>query len=167
MKLKKIFIIIAAIFVDNVCSAQIVGGGTIVAEQKVHDAVQFSITSSNKVMVIGSTYVVQCRLHNSSTNRIACDNNSQPFLYGPRNGHVLLFGNYIHGLELANYSKTLEKHFVEAGETYDWNEPILIGKSIKPGHYDLLITKMVFMPALINEVGVNLSSEFQDIDVTQ
>jgi len=174
MKLKKIFIIVAAIFVaglgNNVCSAQVISptmAPSGARDQLFGGSVEFSNSSSNKIMAVGSTNFVPCRIRNSSTNRIAFDDSPQSFLNPITNGRVDY--DYGHRLELATYPKTPEKHFVEAGETCDWNEPIIIGSSIKPGHYHLVILKGVFIPASNERVAIifSISPESQDIEVVQ
>jgi hypothetical protein len=163
MKFIKIFIIAAIIFAvslgKNVCDAQVVAfqsdAGSLARLWKIQGAVKFSVMSSNKTMMVGSTNLVHCRLENSSTNKI------QILFDKPTFSNLIIMDTPVqHPVDikkirflLPQQPRRLENHSLNVGEAYEWDEPIIIGDNIKPRNYRLSIVVPILMPPLTDGFG--------------
>jgi hypothetical protein len=141
----RIFTVVAGIFLASqsfdLCHAQIVSPNEFTFKQlkALDDAVRFSIISSNKTMVIDSTNLVRCQLHNLSTNGI--------FFLNVTHQELDKDGGY---QILPLQTKTPTNHLLDGGQTYDWDERVIISNNVKPGHYVLVFVTSVRMPAVTN-----------------
>ena len=167
MKLERILIIIVMGLGSHVCPAQVWDSAMAgMVEHRIRESMQFSMTVSNKIMVVGSTNFVHCRIQNISSNRIVFDNISHPAALPVIPGIRLEGVNVTRsGWSLPEQSKTLESHFLDAGKEYEWDESVVIGNDFKPGHYELGIWKLFSIPAL--NIKSEARSTFQDIEFTK
>ena len=163
MKLIKIFTISAVIFVasltGSMCSAQFTDT---FRSQQLGMSVHFSLTSSNKILTVGSTNLVHCQIKSLSTNQIIISTNCRPNLFTITNGSGPIL------LELPWQPTAITNHILNAGEKCEWEEPVIIPNDTKPKHYDLCILTWITIPAFKEGFnGVTIAASVKDIEIVK
>jgi hypothetical protein len=135
---KLLGLMFAMVFLANFCKGQSDNSLSATNWGQSVNGVELSISLSNNVIPLGSTTRLQCRVKNSSTNFITWG------VLSPAQGFTVSLTNNLgkayrltpdeSKFTIISYSSTCE---VEAGETYECSVPIVIGKNVEPGNYQL------------------------------
>lgn len=146
---KILMVMLAAALFANICKAQSNSSQLVTNWGESVNGVQLSISLSNNILAADSSMMVQYRVKNSSTNTIGWGvvNATQGFAVFLMNSTG---NNYRLTPEPDTNSEVIDLTYVlyrkvKAGGSYAGSVPIVVGKEIKPGNYQLEAIQSFFI----------------------